>query len=193
MWWKCACIDALNASSMPLFSDRKPEVRRWLGWQALACHGSCLTRRQTRLKTTMNLSSYLQMPPAPLVPTSPATTAPQGARAGASPSAGASLGVDFAQVMASQMQRLVPLQRQMIAAETPSSQQPRPQTQSRAQEDQQQVDDQRSTQRLDAEARDAHISATHDAGQEQTTDQPPSHAHQRARAATPKTNAADLA
>ena len=139
----------------------------------------------------MNLSSYLQMPPAPLVPTSPATTAPQGARAGASPSAGASLGFDFAQVMASQMQRLVPLQRQMIAAETPSSQQPRPQTQSRAQEDQQQVDDQRSTQRLDAEARDAHISATHDAGQEQTTDQPPSHAHQRARAATPKTNAAD--
>jgi flagellar hook-length control protein FliK len=93
--------------------------------------------------------------------------------------------------MASQMQRLVPLQRQMIAAETPSSQQPRPQTQSRAQEDQQQVDDQRSTQRLDAEARDAHRSATHDAGQEQTTDQPPSHAHQRARAATPKTNAAD--
>ena len=139
----------------------------------------------------MNLSSYLQMPPAPLVPTSPATTAPQGARAGASPSAGASLGFDFAQVMASQMQRLVPLQRQMIAAETPSSQQPRPQTQSRAQEDQQQVDDQRSTQRLDAEASDAHISETHDAGQEQTTDKPPSHVHQRARAAAPKTNAAD--
>ena len=67
----------------------------------------------------MNLSSYLQMPPAPLTPNSTNTTAPQGPRAGAGPSAAGSLGFDFAQVMARQMERLVPQERQTFAADTP--------------------------------------------------------------------------
>ncbi len=64
----------------------------------------------------MNLSSYLQMPPAPPVTQSPNTTALQGTAAGASPSAGGSLGVDFSQVMAQQLQRLAPQERQNLAA-----------------------------------------------------------------------------
>ena len=67
----------------------------------------------------MNLSSYLQMPPAPLVPNSSPSTAPQGASSGAGPSAGGNLGFDFADVMARQLQRLVPQQRQTLAADTP--------------------------------------------------------------------------
>ena len=31
MWWKCACIATLNAISMPLFSDRKPDRSGRLG------------------------------------------------------------------------------------------------------------------------------------------------------------------
>ncbi len=67
----------------------------------------------------MNLSSYLQMPPAPLTSNSTNTTAPQGPRTGASPSAAGSLGFDFAQVMARQMERLVPQERQTFAADVP--------------------------------------------------------------------------
>ena len=67
----------------------------------------------------MNLSNYLQMPPAPLVPNSSPSTAPQGARPGAGPSAGASLGFDFAQIMARQMESLVPQERQAFAADVP--------------------------------------------------------------------------
>ena len=67
----------------------------------------------------MNLSSYLQMPPAPLVPTNTSNTVPQGTRAGVGPSTGNNLGFDFAGVMAQQLQRLVPQQRQTIAAPTP--------------------------------------------------------------------------
>jgi len=66
----------------------------------------------------MNLSSYLQMPPAPLVPTNTPNAVPQGARSGVGPSAGNNLGFDFADVMARQLQRLVPQQRQSIAADT---------------------------------------------------------------------------
>ena len=66
----------------------------------------------------MNLSSYLQMPPAPSVPTSTSIPALQGVPAGAGPSAGAGLGIDFGQLMARQMQRLVPQQRQSFAADT---------------------------------------------------------------------------
>lgn len=67
----------------------------------------------------MNLSSYLQMPPAPLTPNSTSTATPQGPRAGAAPSAGGSLGFDFAHVMARQMERLVLQERQFFAADVP--------------------------------------------------------------------------
>jgi len=65
----------------------------------------------------MNLSSYLQMPPAPLVPSNTNNAVPQGTRAGVGPSVGANLGFDFAQVMARQMARLVPQERQTFAAD----------------------------------------------------------------------------
>ena len=77
----------------------------------------------------MNLSSYLQMPPAPLVPTNTQNAVPQGARTGVGPSAGASLGFDFAQVMARQMQRLVPQERQTFAADVPEQPKPQARTQ----------------------------------------------------------------
>ena len=67
----------------------------------------------------MNLSSYLQMPPAPSVPNHTSNAVPQGPSAGVGPSAGNSLGFDFADVMARQLQRLVPQQRQTIAADAP--------------------------------------------------------------------------
>jgi len=105
----------------------------------------------------MNLSSYLQMPPAPLVPTSTSITAPQGARTGAGPSTGANLGFDFADVMARQMQRLVPLQRQTIAADaTQPPEQPQEQraSQARPQENSQQFVEPRNTERLHQEAHD---------------------------------------
>jgi flagellar hook-length control protein FliK len=54
----------------------------------------------------MNLSSYLQMPPAPLVPSNPSHAMPQGPGAGAGPSAGDGLGVDFAQLMTQQLSHL---------------------------------------------------------------------------------------
>ena len=66
----------------------------------------------------MNLSSYLQMPPAPLVPNNTSNTVPQGTPAGVGPTAGNNLGFDFADVMARQLQRLVPQQRQTIAADS---------------------------------------------------------------------------
>ena len=69
----------------------------------------------------MNLSSYLQMPPAPSVPTNPSHAVPQGTRTGVGPSAGAHLGFDFAQVMARQMARLVPQERQTFAADVPEA------------------------------------------------------------------------
>lgn len=69
----------------------------------------------------MNLSSYLQMPPAPLVPSNTNNAVPQGMRAGVGPSAGANLGFDFAQVMARQMARLVPQERQTFAADVPQA------------------------------------------------------------------------
>jgi flagellar hook-length control protein FliK len=72
----------------------------------------------------MNLSSYLQMPPAPLVQTNTNNAVPQGARTGVGPSAGQSLGFDFADVMARQLQRLVPQQRQTLAADAPQPTQP---------------------------------------------------------------------
>jgi flagellar hook-length control protein FliK len=72
----------------------------------------------------MNLSSYLQMPPTPLVPNSASTVTPQGARSGAGTSAGGNSGFDFAQAMAHQMARLVPQERQNFAADVPEQPEP---------------------------------------------------------------------
>ena len=77
----------------------------------------------------MNLSSYLQMPPAPLTPNSTSSATPQGPRTGVGTSAGGSLGFDFAQVMARQMERLVPQERQTIAADVPKQPETRSDTQ----------------------------------------------------------------
>ncbi len=72
----------------------------------------------------MNLSSYLQMPPAPLVPNSTSSTAPQGVRTGAGPTTGGNMGFDFAQVMARQIERLTPHDRQHLAALAPQNPEP---------------------------------------------------------------------
>jgi hypothetical protein len=88
----------------------------------------------------MNLSSYLQMPPAPLVPTSTSNAAPQAARPGAGPSAGANLGFDFSQIMARQLERLVPLERQTIAADAAQ-----PQEQAARNQDSRQTTERRDT------------------------------------------------
>ncbi len=77
----------------------------------------------------MNLSSYLQMPPAPLTSNSTSTATPQGPRTGVGPSAAGDLGFDFAQVMARQMQRLVPQERQTFAADAPKQTETRKDTQ----------------------------------------------------------------
>ena len=96
----------------------------------------------------MNLSSYLQMPPAPLVSTNTSNAMPQGQRSGVSPSAGNNLGFDFADVMARQLQRLVPQQRQTIAADTPQE----AQTVTDKQDSRPVVQERRSADRPDQEA-----------------------------------------
>ncbi|PUE29329.1 hypothetical protein B9Z39_04480 [Limnohabitans sp. JirII-29] len=68
----------------------------------------------------MNLSSYLQMPPAPSVSPTPSTALPAGAAAGVGLAAGASLGLDFAKIMARQFERMPSSQRQVFAAPSPS-------------------------------------------------------------------------
>ena len=69
----------------------------------------------------MNLSTYLQMPPAPIATQGTSNPAAQGAAALAGQAAGASLGFDFAQVMAKQMVRFNPQQRQEFAASPAAS------------------------------------------------------------------------
>lgn len=69
----------------------------------------------------MNLSSYLQMPPAPSVSQTPSTALPAAATAGVRPEPGASLGLDFAKIMARQFERMPQSQRQAFAAPSPSS------------------------------------------------------------------------
>ena len=64
----------------------------------------------------MNLSSYLQMPPAPPASQTSTTTAPTGALAGVGPVPGNSLGLDFAKIMARQFERMPQAQRQVFAA-----------------------------------------------------------------------------
>ncbi|WP_353138576.1 flagellar hook-length control protein FliK [Limnohabitans sp.] len=124
----------------------------------------------------MNLSNYLQMPPAPLVPNSSPSTAPQGAHSGAGPSAGASLGFDFAQVMARQMERLLPQDRQTFAADVPEH----PQTEAHTQ-DSRPVEDERSEKRSDAAPSD-----------DASDDKAPKHAHQRNKAVAQKAEGTDV-
>jgi len=139
----------------------------------------------------MNLSSYLQMPPAPLAPNSSPSTPPQGARSGAGPSAGASLGFDFAQVMARQIDRLVPQERQTFAADVPEH----PPTEARTQ-DSRPVEDRRNTAHTDRAAhedrdtRDARTDSSQsgDASDEQVAKQ----AHQRGKAAAQKVARTDV-
>ncbi len=96
----------------------------------------------------MNLSSYLQMPPAPLTPNSTNTATQQGLRTGVGPSAGGSLGFDFAQVMARQMERLVPQERQTFAADVPEQPEVPVHTQ-----DSRPVEDRHSTDRAERDTR----------------------------------------
>ena len=69
----------------------------------------------------MNLSTYLQMPPAPPAAQGTSTQAAQGVATVAGQAAGVSLGFDFAQVMAKQMVRFTPQQRQEFAASSVAS------------------------------------------------------------------------
>ncbi len=101
----------------------------------------------------MNLSSYLQMPPAPHVPTSTSSLTPQGVRTGAGPSAGGNMGFDFAQVMARQIQRLAPEERQSLAAE--SLQNPEPASREQEISRSEAPRHQNQTDRADQEARKA--------------------------------------
>lgn len=69
----------------------------------------------------MNLSSYLQMPPAPSASKSPTTSPAAGPAAGARVDAGNSLGLDFAQIMSRQLERLPQVERQSVAASAPQT------------------------------------------------------------------------
>ena len=64
----------------------------------------------------MNLNSYLPLPTAPRAATPPANSPVQGPASGADAVAGQSLGLDFAQIMARQLQQLPAAQRQSFAA-----------------------------------------------------------------------------
>ena len=64
----------------------------------------------------MNLNSYLPLPTAPRAATPPANSPVQGPASGADAIAGQSLGLDFAQIMARQLQQLPAAQRQSFAA-----------------------------------------------------------------------------
>jgi flagellar hook-length control protein FliK len=101
------------------------------------------------------------------------------------------LGFDFAQVMAKQMERLVPQERQTIAADVPEHPQAETNTQ-----DSHPANDRRSTERSDAdrttrEARDSHESSSDqsdDASDGHTTQ----HAHQRGKVAAQKAQRTDV-
>ncbi len=102
----------------------------------------------------MNLSSYLQMPPAPPASQTSTTTAPTGALAGVGPVPGNSLGLDFAKIMARQFERMPQAQRQVFAAPataTDSTSTTRANAQAQAQA---QADD-KYTQAADWQAHDA--------------------------------------
>jgi len=127
----------------------------------------------------MNLTSYLQVPPASLSTASSTNTAQQAARAGTSTSTGASLGFDFAQAMADQLQRLVPLQRPTIAADTPMGE-----DQSSPQQDIPPAAQDNNTERLSQSPEDAKNST--ELPQVTADSANGSHPHLRARAVTQK-------
>jgi flagellar hook-length control protein FliK len=153
--------------------------------QELSCHGSCFTVGQTRLKTTMNLSSYLQMPPAPLVPNSTPSPSPQGDRLGAGAVAGGNLGFDFADIMARQLQRLVPQQRQTIAADAPQTTEPEARTQ-----DSRPVEDWHSANRTEREAQTARTAP--DNADLASDSEAMQHTHQRSKNHTHKNQRPDV-
>ena len=134
----------------------------------------------------MNLSSYLQMPPAPLVPNNTGNAVPQGTRAGVGPSAGTNLGFDFADVMARQLQRLVPQQRQTIAADAPQPDQPEAQTQnSRPVEADMHL--------VDRSERDTSQTRTNQSQSEKTSDdETEQHTHKRSKDTTHKRQSTDV-
>jgi flagellar hook-length control protein FliK len=129
----------------------------------------------------MNLSSYLQMPPAPNVPSSSPSLTPPGARVGASPSMGGNLGFDFAQVMARQIQRLVPQERQTLAGEAPQA----PEVQARDSENARYPDDrhntERASQKTPAETRSRQSEAAENT-EEDHKERPETETHTRPRA-----------
>ena len=133
----------------------------------------------------MNLSSYLQMPPAPLVPNSSPSAAPQGERLGAGATAGGNLGFDFSDIMARQIQRLVPQQRQTIAADAPQTTEPEARTQ-----DSRPVEDQHSANRTERDARDARTDQ--DNADQASDSEATQHTHQRSKNAAQKTQRTDV-
>jgi flagellar hook-length control protein FliK len=133
----------------------------------------------------MNLSSYLQMPPAPLVPNSSPNAAPQGERLGAGATAGGNLGFDFSDIMARQIQRLVPQQRQTIAADAPQTTEPEARTQ-----DSRPVEDQHSAERTERDARDARTDQ--DNADQASDSEATQHSHQRSKNAAQKTQRTDV-
>jgi flagellar hook-length control protein FliK len=101
------------------------------------------------------------------------------------------LGFDFAQVMARQMERLVPQERQTFAADVPEH----PPTEADTQ-DSRPVDDRRSTTHTDRaahEARDDRDTRTEsDQADDASDEQQAKHAHQRSKAAAQKAPRADV-
>ncbi len=134
----------------------------------------------------MNLSSYLQMPPAPLVPNNTSNPVPPSTRAGVGPSAGNNLGFDFADVMARQLQRLVPEQRQTLAADTPK-QAP---TETNKQ-DSRPVEDQHSTRRAERDVQEEKTRTDDNSGEDRD-DRTSAHARKRNKDTTQKTAPADV-
>jgi len=136
----------------------------------------------------MNLSSYLQMPPAPNVPTSTSSTATQGVRTGAGPSAGGNMGFDFAQVMARQIQRLAPQERQHLAAQAVQT----PESPAREQEVSRRETPRHADERANQESRKARTNNREELEDtEETSDA--SHTRQRARHTVQKRISVDAA
>ena len=134
----------------------------------------------------MNLSSYLQMPPAPSVPASPSTALPAGAASGVGPAAGASLGLDFSKIMARQFERMPQTQRQAFAAPQAPAETELTRANAQAQADA------RNTQASDRQAHDQQDRQAQSAERAQDASQhpqdTPSHAHVSQRAAKKQDN-----
>ncbi len=132
----------------------------------------------------MNLSSYLQMPPAPSVPTNTSHAVPQGTRTGVGTSADAHLGFDFAQVMARQMARLVPQERPTFAADVPEP----PESAAARAQDSRAVEDKHTTERPERATRETR---TEDDASQADDDSDASTTHTRQRNKTNKGHPAD--